>query len=553
VTSNQLVTSVLVVLLTAMVCVALTFQRGAPRRWTFPLLFLCAVLSVCSWTDYGRFQTIAVDASPGISKGAGRKKVLQHRPLHFHEFVHYYVGAKYFREVGYLGLYDCVTLADREISEEDGVRRITGYVRNLDDVLRDKPYDAALAGCREGQRKNFSDERWGAFKQDLRELHRLVDDGHWGSVVYDAGFNPPPSLILVSSPIANLIPIRSGNVQTFLFATGIDLWLLIVCAFAVALAFGRTTLAVWAVYFGATFLSHYTWNGGSLLRFSWLTFVVLGLAAVKRERWALAGALFAAATCDRIFPVAFGAFALVPIAAKALRSPEHRRALKRFGLAFGVTLSAVVVASTLVFGLSSWRVFFTRVIHHSDVYYVMHVGLKKVLTFRSWVPSQNFHGHVGLENFQAWNLRLHETWASMRAVTIPVRGLALLGTIWASLRRKPHEAGILGGVMFMFFFNLPANYYYCVLTLIPALVFRGAATATNDERRWRDLAVFAGFTLFWVYTFVSPQISPDVIIVNHSICTVLLAFLTLWIAAWCEPRALVDLRGRLASLLARPS
>ena len=40
--------------------------------------------------------------------------------LHFHNFVHvwdtyhYYMGAKYFREVGYENLYDCAAIADAE-------------------------------------------------------------------------------------------------------------------------------------------------------------------------------------------------------------------------------------------------------------------------------------------------------------------------------------------------------------------------------------------------------------------------------------------------------
>lgn len=550
-TSNQLVTSILVVLLTAMVCAVLAFQRGAPRRWALPILVVCASLSIASYTDYGNVQTIAVDAYPAVGKGATRKKVIQHRPLHFHEFVHYYVGAKYFRELGYLGLYDCVTLADKEISQEDGVQRITSYVRNLEDVLRDKPYEAAVAGCQETQRKNFTDARWESFKEDLRQLHTLVGDDQWGSVVYDAGFNPPPSLILVSSPIANLIPIKVGRIQTFLFATGIDFLLLLGIALAMNEAFGRLTMSVWLVYFGATFISHYTWNGGSLLRYSWLAFVVFGMVAAKRGRWALAGGLFAAATCDRIFPLAFGAFAAVPLAYRALQSQEHRRLLKRFCVAFGATVFVLVAASTLVFGASSWRVFFARVTHHSDVYYVMHIGLKKVLTFRKWVGSQNFHGHVGLDNFRVWNLRLRETWSSMRLLTVPIRALAVLGALWASLSRKPHEAALLGGVMFMFFFNLPANYYYSVLTFIPALAFRGAATATTQERRYRDLAVFAGFTLFWVYTYVSPNMSPDAIIANFYLCSVLLAFLVLWIVVWCEPRALFALRARVRAALGR--
>ncbi len=545
VSPRQLVTSILVVALTAMVCSVIAFRRGTPRKWAFAPLLFAGIFSIAAWTDYGRIQTIQVDASPGL-KGSTRPKVARKRVFHFHEFVHYYVGAKYFREIGYLGLYDCVTLADREIATDDGTApRIAGYIRDLEDVLRDKPYEAALTSCREGPKKNFSAERWAEFKADIRLLQQLVDDGSWQGVVGDAGFNPPPSLILVSSPIANLIPIRSGETDTFLFATCIDLLLLVICAIAVYRGFGSLTVAVWAVFFGATYVSHYTWNGGSLLRFSWLTSVVLGLFAVRRQRWALAGAFFALATCDRIFPIAFGAGAMIPIAASAIRSAPHRLILKRFGLSFAITAGVLVVASTLVYGVSAWRVFFTRTIHHSDVYYVMHLGLKKVLTFRSWVPSQNFWGHEGLARFRDWNLHLRATWASMRPLTILVQLLALAGVVSASLRRKPHEAALLAGVAFMFFFNLPANYYYVVLSLVPALLFRAAATETTDERKFRSLATFAGFVLFWSFTFVAYQMWPDGIVMNHYLCVALLIFLFGWMAAWTERAPLLKLRAAL--------
>src|SRR6185295_9774467 len=109
--------------------------------------------------------------------------------------------------------------------------------------------------------------------------------------------------------------------------------LLVACYFAIRSAFGRTTAVVAAITFGATFLSHYSWNGGSVLRFTWLAAILFALAAMKRERWALAGALLATATCDRLFPAAFAAFAMVPVLVRARQSAAHRRILRRFGLA----------------------------------------------------------------------------------------------------------------------------------------------------------------------------------------------------------------------------
>jgi hypothetical protein len=544
VSPNQLVTNVLVVLVAATIGSVIVFQRGRARRWAFVLLFACAITSAAAWTNFGRFQDVSMDADAKDS-GPGRKKVHAHLPFHFHEFVHYYVGAKYFRELGYLGLYDCIALADREIADEDRhPPRVSGWVRDLGDVLTDKTFEQSLADCRTEQRPRFTDARWASFKGDVRELARLVDDGAWPGVIFDAGFNPPPSLIVVSSAFTNLVPIRSGSTPTFLIATGFDLVLLVACFVVLARSFGLTMASTALLFFGATFVSHYSWNGGSVMRFTWLASIVFALAALKGRRWALAGALFGAATCDRIFPAAFAVFAMIPIAVRARRSLAERATLKRFAVGYGASIALFVVASVLLFGASSWRTFFERVGRHGDVYYVMHIGLKKVLTFRDWVPSQNFHGHEGLVRFREWNLHLRETWRAMWPIAVPVQLLLAGGAAWAAARRRPHEAALLGGVVFMFAFNLPANYYYCVLTLIPAVLLFGAATTPSASRRWRDFVAYAGFAVFWTFTFLAPFMSGDGIVYNHYLSTALLAFLVLWLAAWSDvdPRALI---GRL--------
>lgn len=552
---NQLVTSFLVVLVAAMAGVVVVLTRGKARRWAFAALFACAITSAASWTNYGRFQDVSVDADANDT-GPGRRKLHRNLPFHFHEFVHYYVGAKYFRELGYLGLYDCIALADRELADEEHrPPRVSGWVRDLADVLTDKTYERSLADCRAGPLPRFSPARWAAFKGDVRELARLVDDGAWPGVIFDAGFNPPPSLIVVSSAFTNLVPIRTGATPTFLIATGFDLALLVVCFVALARSFGFTMASVALLFFGATFVSHYSWNGGSVMRFTWLASIVFGLCALKRERWLLAGALFGAATCDRIFPAAFGLFAMIPIAARARRSAEHRAILKRFGIGYGGAIALLVVASLVAFDASSWRVFFERVGKHGDVYYVMHIGLKKVLTFRDWVPAKNFHGHEGLVRFREWNVQLRETWRATWFLAVPLQLLFAIGAGWAAMRRRPHEAAVIGGVVFMFAFNLPANYYYVVLTLVPAVLLYGAATTPRASRRFRDLVVYGAFAVFWTFTFLAPFLSGDGIVYNHAISTALFAFLLVWLAAWSDldPRALIGRRRESTSPTPEPS
>ncbi len=41
--------------------------------------------------------------------------------MHYHEFFHYYLGSKYFAELGYTGLYDCVVVAELNAGRGDEV------------------------------------------------------------------------------------------------------------------------------------------------------------------------------------------------------------------------------------------------------------------------------------------------------------------------------------------------------------------------------------------------------------------------------------------------
>ena len=193
--------------------------------------------------------------------------------------------------------------------------------------------------------------------------------------------------------------------------------------------------------------------------------------------------------------------------------------------------------SCVVFGFSSWGVFFSRILRHGDIYYGMHIGLKKVLTYRDWVPNQNFQGHVGLINFKSWNLRLRESWAHMRPLVIPLQLLVVAGVGYASVRRRTYEAAVLAGVCGMFFFNLPANYYFVILVLVPGFLFRAAATSPSADGRMREYVAFTAFNVFWMFTLFSSRMSNDVIIYDFDICLALVLFLFAWIVTWIETPA----------------
>lgn len=511
----------------------IVFGRGGLRRRTAYFLGVAAVVAVLSWFHFGEFQSIYVDSTSDATS-PHRPKTERHQPLHFHEFFHYYLGSKYFREVGYLGLYDCTALADVEMASQDGVLpRVGPFIRDLSDVLTDKPTPEALAHCTNELRPRFTDARWALFKSDLRELRRLVPDDWWIGAISDAGFNPPPSWVVLSSVVANAIPIRVGHLATYITTTSLDVMLLLVSFLALRNAFGFTTAAIAAIYFGSSYLSSYSWIGGAFLRFTWLTCVILSLCAMKKGRWAWAGAFAAGAACDRLFPVAFAIGAMLPLAYSAIREGGDRTPIVRFCAGFaGVTIT-LLAASTAMFGFTAWRVFVERILRHGDVYFVMHVGLKKIMTYRDWVGSQDFHHHEGLARFRLWNLRLRATWASMRPIVVPIQLVAAVGAVLGSIRARPYEAAILFGVIVMFFFNLPANYYYSVLVVVPALLLRRAATCPR-RRRPREYLAVAAFNAFWAGTIVVPHLWRDDIVYDFIICLMLAAFLAIWMATWIE-------------------
>src|ERR1700722_462571 len=129
---SQLLASVLAVLVTAIACGAIVLGPRAIRRRCAFVLCGCALISTASWFRFGAFHSLSVDVDFG-AVGPTRAKAEKHLPLQFHELFHYFLGAKYCGELGYLGLYDCTTLAALEIAEEDNVSAlVTGFVRDLD-------------------------------------------------------------------------------------------------------------------------------------------------------------------------------------------------------------------------------------------------------------------------------------------------------------------------------------------------------------------------------------------------------------------------------------
>jgi hypothetical protein len=94
----QVAVSVFVVLVATLVAVLLTLRRGISPRLGRHLLSACALIAVASWVRFGQLHLVPIAEAPG------GPRVERHVPFQFHEFFHYYLGPKYFPELGYRSL-----------------------------------------------------------------------------------------------------------------------------------------------------------------------------------------------------------------------------------------------------------------------------------------------------------------------------------------------------------------------------------------------------------------------------------------------------------------
>jgi hypothetical protein len=263
--------------------------------------------------------------------------------ISLNDVYHYYLGAKYFPELGYGGLYECTLAAASEEGWGPGAQ--TRHVRDLRS-MRLEETQAVLARS-DACKTAFTPERWGAFKRDLRFFRERFSDRRWAIALADHGYNPSPVWTLFGRPLTTLFP---AEPQPLLWLVRIDLALVLGTLLAIGWAFGFETAALAAVVWGTGFLWRYGWIGDSVLRQLWFASSCVGLALLARGRGFAAGALLALSALLRLFPAAFiGGYALHALRRAAAGERPDGEAL-RFGagmLAGGVVL---VAASLLASG-----------------------------------------------------------------------------------------------------------------------------------------------------------------------------------------------------------
>lgn len=267
--------------------------------------------------------------------------------LHFGGFVHvwdtyhYYVGAKYFREVGYERMYDCAAVVDAENGRLAEVQR-----RNHTDLRTNLivPTKEVVENADQICKQYFTPERWAQYTRDINSIRAMVNEGRWKEIHLDHGYNATPVWTLAGQFFANLRPATTDGLihvnlldPIYIFLTMLMVWW----------AFGARGFALAGIVLGCNFPNRYYWTGGAFLRHDWLFYLVASVCLLKKDKPVLGGMSFSYAVLLRLFP---GLAAIGP----AIGAVEYFRQNRKVDPAFvkyligGAIGTAVLVGATFL-------------------------------------------------------------------------------------------------------------------------------------------------------------------------------------------------------------
>lgn len=304
-----------------------------------------------------------------------------HKSAHFYEFYHYYMGAKYFPEMGYTGLYECTSLAEAEM----GFRRRVEHraIRDLrtNQVVRATYILEEPERWKQGFIRPFTPERWEEFKHDIAYFQTHIDPDRWERMLQDHGYNPSPVWNIAGSLLANLGPASDRLIEGFL--KWIDPALILLAFALIVWAFGWRIACIAALFFGTNDLGAHFWVGGAFLRMDWFFWAIAGLCLLKRGLPVFGGAALGISTLLRVFPGGFFIPLVLRLGWVFFRErrvdPAAARAL--IGAAL-VTALLVPVSMKVAGGWQAWPEFVRNTKKQTSSPMTNHVGMRTVLEFK---------------------------------------------------------------------------------------------------------------------------------------------------------------------------
>ena len=323
-------------------------------------LLLLGALSFSAWANFG-----ALNGRSG--------------PIHVHDVYHYYLGSKYYAELGYTRIYRCTAVAEVESG-----RRVEVAQRWSRNLLTDRlearlPTPAETDECRQ----RFEPIRWREFASDVEWFREHRTDRQWQSVLTDRGFNATPAWSTVGYWLSRWAPASDAQILSLAL---LDVGAILILWIVVWRTFGWHIACVALIWWGAA--EGYSYLGGAFLRNDAYVCVALGICAMRVGRPALAGAALAVAALLRIFPIVLLAGLGVKVLYIAYRHgiPAAWTRYRRFATGCALTATALLALTALTWSpswagvLEPWHAFSENTRRHLGTTTPNQFGLRAVLS-----------------------------------------------------------------------------------------------------------------------------------------------------------------------------
>lgn len=412
-------------------------------------------VAVCAFPAYYNFFQLS---HPGGFKGA--------------DVFHYYLGSRYFAEVGYFDLYPCTLAALVEEGMQDpdelpAVRDQHSLRLQSGDATREE-----MARCPD----RFTAERWQAFRRDVAFLRPRVLGGSWTHLLEDHGYNPSPVWSFVGGLVSRTVPAGPGSLAALVT---IDRVLVVAMGLLVAWAFGLEAACLAAIVWGTSPLWSYNWTGDAYLRNLWLFAAVSGLCLLERGRQLSAGLLLATAGLLRLFPAIF---ALGPLLQAAVRLPREGLPGDARRFAAGLAVAGIALLAAGAFGTGRGPAAYLEFREKMSAV-VAQPGVNKVGLSALVSETVDRASTLEVTTPDGRTLEVPDpapwTVAGLRALQALIVAAGLVAYLRALSRTTRSEAALLGFALIPLLTS-PANYYY---------VFSVCAALLAAARPWVGVAL----------------------------------------------------------------
>ena len=423
-----------------------------PRGWRRRLFGVAAVVAALTYFNFGAF--------------------------HFGNFVHtwdtlhYYVGAKYFRELSYERLYECLAVADSaepRLARRVQLRKITNLRTNVLEPAAD------ILAHPERCTDHFSPDRWRQFSADVAWFRSHETAQRWEEISTDHGFNGTPGWLIAGALLANLAPASDRQI---LALTLLDPVYFLALVAVIGWAFGLRPLAVALLVLATFFPCRFFWTGGAFLRWDWLFYTGAAVACLRKGRPWLGGLALGYAAVLRAFPgllAAGPAVASIALVAKdglraGLRRPDVQANL-RFLAGAALAVALLVPASLAVTGgPDAYRAFLANTRKHQATPLTNHMGLRTVVAWRPAEVGRRLVDETAADPWLRWKEARLAAWRQVWPLSalLACTALVLLGRA-ARRRPEPWIAAALAALWIAFAVELTSYYYAFVL--VPALLW----------------------------------------------------------------------------------